>query len=52
MLIRRRYKLSSLTQNLKREAQQQWFTGDETYASIIENQFINAAILSCNRSNT
>jgi Ca-activated chloride channel family protein len=35
-------KLSSLTQNLKRETQQQWFTGDETYASIIENQFINA----------
>ena len=35
-------KLSSLTLNLKRESQQQWFTGDETYASIIENQFINA----------
>ena len=35
-------KLSSLTRNLKRETQQQWFTGDETYASIIENQFINA----------
>lgn len=35
-------KLASLTQNLKRETQQQWFTGDETYASIIENQFINA----------
>ena len=37
-----RYKLSSLTQNLKREAQQQWFLGDETYASIVENQFITA----------
>ncbi|HYK56673.1 MAG TPA: von Willebrand factor type A domain-containing protein [Flavisolibacter sp.] len=36
------YRLASLTQNLKREAQQQWFAGDETYASIIENQFINA----------
>lgn len=35
-------KLASLTQNLKRETQQQWFTGDESYASIIENQFINA----------
>ena len=35
-------KLVSLTQNLKRETQQQWFTGDETYASIVENQFINA----------
>lgn len=34
-------KLVSLTQNLKRETQTQWFTGDETYASIIENQFIN-----------
>lgn len=35
-------KLVSLTQNLKRETQQQWFTGDETYASLVENQFINA----------
>jgi Ca-activated chloride channel family protein len=35
-------KLVSFTQNLKRETQTQWFTGDETYASIIENQFINA----------
>lgn len=34
-------KLASITQNLKRETQQQWFTGDETYASIIDNQFIN-----------
>lgn len=36
-----RYKLASLTENLKRDAQQKWFLGDETYASIIENQFIN-----------
>ena len=36
-------KLSSFTQNLKRESQQEWFTGDETYASIIENQFIHAS---------
>jgi Ca-activated chloride channel homolog len=36
-------KLVSFTQNLKRETQQQWFTGDETYASIVENQFINAS---------
>jgi Ca-activated chloride channel family protein len=35
------YKLASLTENLRREAQQQWFLGDETYTSIIENQFIN-----------
>ncbi|HVG14376.1 MAG TPA: von Willebrand factor type A domain-containing protein, partial [Chitinophagaceae bacterium] len=37
------YKLASLTENLKREAQQQWFIGDETYTSIVENQFINSA---------
>ncbi|MGZ3956049.1 MAG: YfbK domain-containing protein, partial [Flavisolibacter sp.] len=36
-------KLVSLTQNLKRETQQQWFTGDESYASLVENQFINAS---------
>jgi Ca-activated chloride channel homolog len=35
-------KLMSITENLKRETQQQWFTGDETYASLVENQFINA----------
>lgn len=37
------YKLLSLTQNLRREAQQKWFTGDETYASLVENHFINTA---------
>ncbi|MEI6948502.1 von Willebrand factor type A domain-containing protein [Paraflavisolibacter sp. H34] len=37
------YKLSSLTQDLARNFQQQWFNGDETYASIVENQFIEAA---------
>ena len=37
-------KLASVTQNLKRETQQQWFTGDETYASLIENQFINTTV--------
>ena len=36
-------KLSSLTQNLTREDQQLWFTGDETYASIVENNFIDAS---------
>jgi Ca-activated chloride channel family protein len=36
------FKLSSLTKDLTRETQQQWFAGDETYASIIENQFISA----------
>jgi Ca-activated chloride channel family protein len=39
----RGYRLASLTKNLKRELQQQWFTGDETYASLIENQFIEAS---------
>ena len=41
MLPTSRYKLSSLTENLKRETQQRWLLGDETYASIVENQFIN-----------
>lgn len=39
----RGFKLSSFTQNLKREIQQQWFVGDETYASLIENRFIPAS---------
>jgi len=39
----RGFTLSSFTQNLKREIQQQWFVGDETYASLIENRFIPAA---------
>ncbi len=38
----RRYKLASFTKDLKREIQQQWFAGDETYASIIENGFVAA----------
>jgi Ca-activated chloride channel family protein len=38
-----RYKLASLTENLRRDAQQKWFLGDESYASIIENQFINTS---------
>ncbi len=36
------FKLASLTKDLKREIQQQWFAGDETYASTIENQIISA----------
>ena len=35
-------RLASLTQNLDRGQQQLWFSGDETYASIIENNFIEA----------
>jgi Ca-activated chloride channel family protein len=38
----RRDKLSSLTKDLEKDEQKTWFTGEETYASIIENRFINA----------
>lgn len=38
----RRDKLSSLIRNMRRDEQKTWFTGDETYASIIENRFVNA----------
>ena len=38
----RRDKLSSLTKDLDKEEQKTWFTGDETYASILENHFVNA----------
>lgn len=38
----RRYKLSSLIKNMQKDEQRTWFTGDETYASIIENRFVNA----------
>jgi Ca-activated chloride channel family protein len=37
-----RDKLSSLTKDLDKEEQKTWFAGDETYASILENHFINA----------
>ncbi|WP_132055988.1 YfbK domain-containing protein [Pseudocnuella soli] len=36
-------KLASLTQNLTREWQQPWLTGDETYVSLLENGFVPAA---------
>jgi Ca-activated chloride channel family protein len=36
------YRLASVTKNLKRELQQDWFIGDETYASLVENGFIKA----------
>jgi Ca-activated chloride channel family protein len=38
----RRYKLSSLIKNMQRDEQRTWFAGDETYASIIENRFVDA----------
>jgi Ca-activated chloride channel family protein len=37
-----RNKLASFTKGLSKDVQRQWFTGDETYASIIENRFISA----------
>jgi Ca-activated chloride channel family protein len=37
-----RDKLSSLTKDLGKDEQKTWFTGDETYASILENHFVNA----------
>jgi Ca-activated chloride channel homolog len=38
----RAYRLASVTQNLKRELQQEWFLGDETYADLVENGFVKA----------
>ena len=38
----RRDKLSSQTKDLEKEEQKSWFTGEETYASILENHFVNA----------
>ncbi len=37
-----RERLASLTKDLQRDEQKKWFTGDETYASLVENHFINA----------
>ncbi|MEO5945678.1 MAG: von Willebrand factor type A domain-containing protein [Chitinophagaceae bacterium] len=36
----RRDKLSSLTKNLDKEDLRSWYNGDETYASLLENHFI------------
>jgi Ca-activated chloride channel family protein len=38
-----RTRLASMTKGLTRETQRLWFTGDETYASILENRFVNAS---------
>lgn len=38
----KRDKLSSLTKDLSRDVQRKWFTGDETYTSLLENQFVKA----------
>lgn len=37
-----RDKLSSLTKDLDKEEQKTWYSGDETYASLLENHFIDA----------
>ncbi|HEX4875741.1 MAG TPA: von Willebrand factor type A domain-containing protein [Chitinophagaceae bacterium] len=37
-----RDKLSSVTKDLEKEEQKSWYTGDETYASLLENNFIPA----------
>ena len=35
-------KLSSFTSGMAKDEQRKWFAGDETYASVIENHFVNA----------
>ena len=35
-------KLLSFTRGIAREEQKRWFTGDETYASLVENKFVHA----------
>jgi Ca-activated chloride channel homolog len=37
----RRDKLASLTRDLEKDEQKSWLSGEETYASIIENHFVN-----------
>lgn len=39
----RQNKLSSSTSGITKDEQRTWFTGDETYASILENRFIDAS---------
>jgi Ca-activated chloride channel family protein len=36
------HKLASFTNGLNKDVQREWFTGDETYASLIENHFVAA----------
>lgn len=38
----RRDKLSSFTKDLEKQEQKSWFTGEETYASLLENHFVSA----------
>lgn len=37
----RRDKLASFTKDLEKQEQKAWLTGDETYASLVENHFVN-----------
>lgn len=37
----RRDKLASFTKDLEKQEQKSWLTGDETYASLVENHFVN-----------
>jgi Ca-activated chloride channel family protein len=39
----RQYKLLSFTRGMAKEDHKKWFAGDETYASIVENKFVNTA---------
>ncbi len=41
-ISRNKYSLSSLTRDLGRAEQNAWLLGDETYASLLENHFIEA----------
>ena len=38
----RKNRLASLTQDLSRDNQRKWYSGDETYASTVENNFVEA----------
>lgn len=38
----KRNKLLSLTRDLSRDEQRRWYSGEETYASLVENNFIDA----------
>lgn len=39
----RLYKLLSFTRGMAKDDHRKWFAGDETYASIVENKFVNAS---------
>ena len=38
----KKHRLASLTKDLSRENQRKWYSGDETYASLVENNFVEA----------